>query len=494
MEEDFIDIIMSSKRLKVNKRVFWISLWVIPQVFYVVFAVTDGVAWCADSNSYLEMHDCREPLYPTMLALFRLLFRIGTAADPHSNISLNAVVMIQSVLAAFASSSLSVYLIKKYIIKETEENISIKEYIYAYLLAVIPLMVSMLNRFAAGRASMYSNSIMTEGLTISFYLLTFRFLLEYVDSESRYSYIMSCLWVFLGIATRKQMYVLLCLLAIALFYVNIFKKLKEKDEELKTSVIVKGLSKLMITLIAIVGLVLLFDCSYNKSVRGVFVPHTEDNRFVSTMAFYTAERSYSEYIDPELRDIYLQIYDECDANGWLMHDAPTKWNDAMDHFSDNYDLIQLNTMQLMLEDYVDKADFSGFKDGMTKTEKIDAVRASFNSSLIVHEKGRLLRVFINNLLCGLVDTVAKRSRLLCIYAALIYAVFGVLALITIKHTMTLSCLTALGILGNVTLVSAVIFCQTRYTIYNMPLFYMTLVIMIYVFLNNRSKRGTTDHV
>ena len=466
----------------------------IPLIFYVVFAFVDGVTWCADSNSYLEMHDCREPLYPTLLALLRWLFRIGKDVDPHANISLNAVVMIQSILAAAATSSLSVYLIRKYIIKETEESISVKEALYAYVLLAIPLMVSLINRFVAGRSSMYSNSIMTEGLTISFYLLTFRFLLEYMNSESKYSYIMCGLLVLLGIATRKQMYVLLCLFVIAIFYVDFVKKLKDNTKESKASVITKALIKAVASIVVIVGLALLFDCSYNRVVRGVFVTHTEDNRFVSTMAFYTAERSYCEYIDPELRDIYLKIYDECDANGWLMHDAPTAWNDAVDHFSDNYDLIQLNTMQIMLEDYVDEADFSGFREDMTKTEKIDAVRASFNSSLIRHEKGRLFRVFLNNLLCGLVDTVARRSKILCIYSILIYLVFIVLALMTRRETMALSVLTMLGILGNVTLVSAVIFCQTRYTIYNMPIFYMTLVIMIYKFWENRIKRGIKDHV
>ena len=36
----------------------------------------------------------------------------------------------------------------------------------------------------------------------------------------------------------------------------------------------------------------------------------------------------------------------------------------------------------------------------------------------------------------------------------------------------------LGIIGNVSLVSAVIFCPTRYTIYNMALFYMAMIVML----------------
>ena len=43
-------------------------------------------------------------------------------------------------------------------------------------------------------------------------------------------------------------------------------------------------------------------------------------------------------------------------------------------------------------------------------------------------------------------------------------------------------LTLLSILCNVGLVSLVIFCQTRYTIYNMPLFYISLILLLYNFL------------
>ena len=40
-------------------------------------------------------------------------------------------------------------------------------------------------------------------------------------------------------------------------------------------------------------------------------------------------------------------------------------------------------------------------------------------------------------------------------------------------------LTLLSILCNVGLVSLVIFCQTRYTIYNMALFYISLLLLLY---------------
>ena len=48
-----------------------------------------------------------------------------------------------------------------------------------------------------------------------------------------------------------------------------------------------------------------------------------------------------------------------------------------------------------------------------------------------------------------------------------------------EKTAVLAGLTLLAIVVNVTLVSLVIFCQTRYTIYNMGLFYICMVVMLY---------------
>lgn len=497
---------MNEVEIKRNNRIFIASLWIIPLVFYLAFWLIDKAVWCADSDSYVRMHACREPLYPTLLAFLRFVCGIGESADPENNISLFIMVFLQSVLAAAAAGSLTVYLVKRFYPealygttlygrkmctaagKKGCMKCGRKQRFYAYVLLAVPLSVSLLNRFLAGRASMYSNSIMTEGIAISIYLLAFRFIFEYMSEGTKYSFVMACLCVFTGISVRKQMYVLLCLLLIAVIY--------------RGKTFLRGLCGLILTTVIIVATAILFDCTFNMVVRDSFIIHTEDNRFVTTMAMYTSEREYSEYVEPELKDIYLKIYDECDKNGWLMHDAPTGWNDAVNHFADNYDHIQLDTMQLMLEDFVDGSSYVGFSEGMTKTEKVDAVRASLNKSLIPLEGSRLLRVFGYNFLNGMVNTVAKKNMALCIYSVVIYAVFIALlircAVMYVKYLkrpdiyggadpvymrkhygdkVLFGVMTLASIIGNVSLVSAVIFCQTRYTIYNMPLFYMALIIL-----------------
>ena len=489
------------KKTKNNNRILIASLWIIPLAFYLAFGVLDGAVWCADSDSYVRMYDSREPLYPTLLALVRFICGVGPEADPTNNLSLTVMALIQSIFAGLATGSLVTFLVKTYLPNAFAEDkvfgrrvctaggrskaevVRKREQMLAYILMCVPLGVSLLNRFAASRASMYSNSIMTEGIAISLYLLAFRFILDYMISDDKRAFKCSCFIVFVGITLRKQMFVLLCLLCIAVIYRSIVcpiaENIKNKDKN-SALIFLKGLLCLILSVAVTVGAAMAVDCTYNKLVRGSFIIHTEDNRFVTTMALYTAEREYVEFIDPELKDIYLKIYDECDRNKWLMHDAPSGWYEAVDHFADNYDHIQLDTMQWALRDFVTSGSYKGFAPGMTETEKIDAVRYSFNASLLPHENGRLLTVFANNLLNGLVNTVAKKNIPLCIYALVIYLVFVAFAVRAHgRKQKILVVMTVLSLLGNLALVSAVIFSQTRYMIYNMPLFYMTLLIMMY---------------
>ena len=127
---------------------------------------------------------------------------------------------------------------------------------------------------------MYSNSILTEGIVIALYLLFFRYLLEYCLHQNRKSLILSSILVFVMVSTRKQMFMTLALLIICVVAVNIFRK--------KT---LWGIGTVILCTLGILGCSMLLDVGYNYILRGNAVRHTNDSRFVTTMAFYTADRS-----------------------------------------------------------------------------------------------------------------------------------------------------------------------------------------------------------
>ena len=441
-----------------------VLLFCISMIFYLFFFFIDGYVLCADSNSYIDMNFTREPFYSLYLDCLRLLFfKFG-------DFYLQAAVLGQSILAGIAAYSISNYLTKE---------LKLPIWISICILAM-PLATSLLCRYAAQRGSMYSNSILTEGIAISIYLLFIRFCIEYLLHQTKKSFILCCLLCFIGISTRKQMYVLLVLFFLSMIVVSIYIKNKK--------VIIKSI----LTIFCILFLVFLFDNSYNYIVRGKFAGHVDDNRFVATMVFYTADRDYADYIEnDEIRQLFLDVYDTCNENGYLMNHSPNGWFDEVTHFSDHYDLIQLNTLSLTLADRVPQMKFA--KEEGFDSIRIDMVKRELIKALLPHEIPRIIKVMFNNFLAGLVNTVAQRTPLLCIYS--IFAYLGYVTLFTcllirgkkkhftdsLKIVLIFSAFVMISILANVTLVSAVIFCQTRYVIYNMAPFYISGILMLFEF-------------
>ena len=175
--------------IKVKPNAFSILSLTISLGFYLFFAFYDGAVICVDSPGYITMRLSREPFYPLLLAFFRKLF-----SEFPNDFYLTAVAFFQSILMAIATWSLVDYIRKELRLPKT----------VAFLTLMMPLAVSFLCRFAAKRESMYSNSILTEGIAIALYLLFFRYLLEYCLHQSKKSLLVSSILVFIMISTRKQ--------------------------------------------------------------------------------------------------------------------------------------------------------------------------------------------------------------------------------------------------------------------------------------------------
>lgn len=455
---------MSAKKTDKNRIYdpFAVLLFLIPLAFYLFFAFYDGVVWCADSDSYVIMHECREPLYPTFLALLRSIF--GSQET-----YLFAAVIIQSLLAAVSTSLLTVFI---YRTCNLNKPVSL-------LIMSIPIFTSLLNRFVASRGSMYSNSILTEGLAISLFLMFMRFSIRYIINGQKSDLILSMVITIAGVLTRKQMYIMLFILIISIICHELIHS--KKPARLKALFIIRNL---ILTLIITLLITTLCDNVYNRIVHGSYHTHTEDNRFLSTMAFYTAKREYVRYIPEKYKDLFLEIFDVCDSNEWIMKYAPGNWYDSTSHFADNYDHIQLDTMELIMTAHHEEWGM----DDLSYTERLDVVRNEFNKALIPHEIASLSKVIFNNFLEGLVNTVAQKRRILCLYTAVIIPVYFILLIYLIKkrakndvqssNALIISCMSLIAVLMNVTVVSMVIFPQTRYTIYGMPIFYISLIVML----------------
>lgn len=448
---------------KFNKNEYFsIFMLILSLIFYLFFACFDGEIICVDSPSYLEMNLTREPLYPMFLAFFRLLFS-GVSPDHY----LFFVVLIQSILAAVAAWSMTAFLYHEFHLSKA----------VSLLILGIPLTVSLLCRFAARRGSMYSNSILTEGFTISAYLLFFRFLFAYVFRHTKRDLFVCAFLSFLMISTRKQMVVSLIILVVSILYVSFTENNFRR-----------GIAAVLLCSFGILLCSNCLDMGYNYVLRGKAVRHSGDTRFITTMAFYTAGRNDCQYIDDsDIQNLFLEIYDACDEGGCLKAYAGEGWMNRVSHFGDHYDRIQIDTMWPLITSY---ADGRCGGDDVDISGNTDLVMNTINASVIPHNVSKIAATFADNFLSGLVTTVAQIKSFLIGYTFLIYLLYMLLLFFHLyqnkNHRLCLlALLTLLSIFLNVGLVSMVIFCQTRYTIYNMALFYISLLLMLHEIFTNK---------
>ena len=459
------------KLSKSRRDTFFLSAMLIfSAIFYLFFAFLDGPYLSPDSETYIAMSLHREPLYSLFLALMRALF------GPDREKYLMGAIIIQSLLTAVAAWSIPAFLYKKLSLPKP----------VAFLLLMMPFGVSLLCRFGAGRRAMYSTSIESEALALPLFLLFFRFLAAYVmEARSRLKNLCSAaIFCILLISIRKQMYAALLILLTVIFV----KMLRSKCWK-------KGLLSLAVSALTILLAVTGLDLSYNTVLRGETVRHSGDSRFLLTMIFYTAERDYGEKIDDaNIRKLFYDIYDTCDEAGYLKHSAPNGWLPRVNHFGDHYDHIQIDTLRPGVTDYV------AVNEPGTETEmaaRVDDIMQTMTRSLLLSCLPSMIGCFFDNVLSGLVTTVSMRTFLLSIAALILYAGYLALCALCIVRSkrrctsengvctkkkarpevVHFSLLVLLCIIVNVAVVSAVIFCQSRYTIYNMPLFYMGGILM-----------------
>ncbi|MBR4981888.1 MAG: hypothetical protein IKY94_04950 [Lachnospiraceae bacterium] len=223
------------------------------------------------------------------------------------------------------------------------------------------------------------------------------------------------------------------------------------------------------------------------------------------MVFYNAKRSDADYIkEDDVKQLFLNIYDVCDEKGYLGSHAEEGWFHEVNHFSDHYDHIQINTMWPMIQQYsMETINSQKPHTNMSPEElktlydiETDRLNTIMISSVLPHQLPELCKSLISNFLSGLVITVAQFRQILVPYTVIMFLLYfvltGRLALywyrnrnissnkvdLALKNAI-FALITLLGIFFNVLLVSAVIFCQTRYTIYNMPLFYMAGAVLLY---------------
>lgn len=232
-------------------------------LFYVFFAFLDGAVICVDSPSYINMQSSREPLYPILLALARCIFKGGQEGD-----YLAAVAFSKHFDGGFRVCIRGIFTEKIECFQDSFRACNVDT---AGGIPSLPFC----RQTGIYVFQQYFNRRHSHSSLFTF----FRFLIEYIASNTQKSLCWCLALSFLMISTRKQMLFAFVLLLFAIIYVAGRKK--------KAGY---GIATVLLSIILVFGANMIFDVGYNYMVRGsgprtpvisgllqrwLFIPQTE---------------------------------------------------------------------------------------------------------------------------------------------------------------------------------------------------------------------------
>lgn len=423
--------------------------------FYLLYPLLDGPVWCVDSGGYVSMHITREPLYPTFLALCR-----GMAGVLRVDALMTAVIL-QSLLAG----AVTWYAGKVARNMKGSRVLQLAAILFQFA-------VTILCRFAAGRGSAYTDSILTEGLGFSLYVLFILSLFLYIRTRRGEYLCQTMLFSFLLISLRKQMMVTLLIMGIVFAWYLLIRERKVRRFVCLTA---------MIAGVLIAGK--LFDRTYQYVVRGEWMEHSGSSMGILCTLLYSsdAEMDRTLFGEETVEALYLEIMRQADERQLLYRYAGDGWLAVSSHYADSYDAIGYGIINPVVEGYIG----DNFACSETETaRKYDEICGEMSRTLMRRQSMPRLKVYVYNLWKGLVNSVAQANRLLSLYAVAAYLAVAVMAWYLARRktgadSLCLTFIVMTGIIVNALTVGFVIFAQPRYMIYSMGLFYTAVCMMGY---------------
>jgi hypothetical protein len=373
------------------------------------------------------------------------------------DISLNAAAIIQCIIAAIASTVLAVRLQKRFRLN----------WLGMLCILVSQYGITLLNRFVAQRRYSYFNSIETEGLAYSLWVFFFLALIAIIYDKNMRSIVACLIWSVLLISIRKQMLITLILLFFALIYIWYDNKKIWKTFIYAIIVVAIGF-----------GSARLLDCVYNSATRGVFAPHTGDSYFILGNEIYVADIDMAEYIsDEQNKELFIEILKRADEKEYNISYAPTDWSGLENHYSMSYDRIKFDTVMVVLNEYLDSRNLP-----LEQRENLyQYITNSMAKELLLPCIGDIFKLFLCNIIHGLITTVLKVHPILNWFALMIYIIYITLTIISFRkkaYVTPFAVMVLLAMLVNIGFTATTIYCQMRYMLYNTAFFYQAMLIMV----------------
>ena len=422
-----------------KKHIKAISFFVLLFLFWGQYLLF-GIARSADTVSFESFSSLVYPLYSVTLWFFRTLF----GADRGYFL----LGLFQNLLLVVSIVSLCHYLKKAF---------DLDLFTYSFLL-LISALVFIAQKWLTRAGIITSNTLMSEGITIPFYLLFFRYALQSVLEQNKKAFLFACLFVTGIILTRAQLYWLLVVVFVLWVYIS-------------GHISKKSLLSAVLICAVIAGFIQGTRVIQNLSVEDD-QSKVPSNLYLLSTAVYCSEREDSALF-PE------------DSPEQLLFDLTRDWMDDPTRLASfSYETGDLTNRHRHFEAYYDLVKgVLGYYYGELLNNGVVADMSTMFTTLVLANPGSYLVHCAQNTLVGLIRTVAILRPGINALACAFYVYLVVCLLISrkngnLKKERQMTCLGLLCVLLNALVMGPGVFALSRYMFYNLPIMYITAILFL----------------
>lgn len=421
-------------------------------LIYAFFYIHDGAVFQVDTAGYQNMVLSREPGYSLLIRFFLVLFGEQYFAY--------ALVFCQMLLACVATCLLTF----------TVGHIWKLEGISIGIVWGIQIAFLLVCRFGSGRAAIYPSIVLTEGVTYSLYFLFFKTVLQLNQEISKKRLAEAIFYCILMMLVRSQLIVTFLGLSAVFFLKAFFRQIPWKKWFFIAGSSVVGILS-----------VVCMDRIYTQILYGVPIGVVGKNSFFFVSGIYGAqETDIGLFESEEERVIFTEIYEICREKGLNVQYAGDGFLGAIEHYVECFDTIKFTVAQDYMWQYYEK---QGIEDPVELEILTDIMFKKMGMPLFRDNIAIKMKVLSQDIIKGMMRTIAKSSSALLPFAILVYGCFaflltGLFRIRKSRMTAWAGLFVLLMLTGNALATSLLIYAEPRYLLYNMVPFYIMGYLML----------------
>lgn len=441
----------------------WPLLPILLCVFLALY-VRYGVVYANDSYTYIAGSVRVSPLYPALILLFKMLFP--------TNASLQALVIFQEMLTAYAIFSLMTFV-------RTRFSVPV---LFWYVLCLGFAGTYVLRLIMAGETALYCNTILTEAICYPLYFIFIKYAFAAWDHKDVRHFTMAFLLAFLLACTRGQLAFLLLVL-IAVF----FRLLSGQDKRTRRAISFRAL---LCAVCYTLGF-LFFPAAYNAALSGTTAQTTMGNEVILGALLYNSDSTDAALFPAgsEEQTIIAETLALGEAEDLTHASAPHGFLGAFEHYQASFDPLRGKLMTVVSQRYA-----SELLDDNTKRVVISELASAVIPTLLKANFGTYLGTAAINCLGGLVRSNSILNVPGTLFSALVYLFSAVVYALARKNNKLQSerrflLLITISTLANAVFCSFGVFELSRYVYYNFPFLYLSAALLAFGLIRSHIKRA-----